>query len=140
MADDFVWSPEALIQQVDDGCDRNLSEAVRLVRDEARAAVSVKGSPTGKYRKNPKKGSKSRKQILTPSAPGEPPHTWTGRLRRGISSTVNKRKHAGYVKSIGGGVMEFGSSKMAARPFLRPTLAKLRGAIAAILTRPVNSE
>jgi len=60
----------------------------------------------------------------TASAPGEPPAVDTGRLRASISFHT----YTNYV-DVGTNVeyaapLEFGTSKMAARPFLRPALQR----------------
>jgi len=77
------------------------------------------------------------KRYYVASAPGEPPAVRTGRLRNSIKYRV-----------IGGGLnlrgivgssleyaapLEFGTSKMAPRPFLRPSYEKVREAIKNIL-------
>ncbi len=48
------------------------------------------------------------------------------------------KQHRARITSIGGSTAEFGTRKEAPRPFLRPTLAKMRTKIAEILTTPVN--
>lgn len=62
------------------------------------------------------------------SKPSEPPHVDTGTLRRSITHEVEQRNIA--TGRVGTNVvyakwLEFGTSKMAARPFLRPALFRL---------------
>jgi len=72
-----------------------------------------------------------------PSKPGEPPHVLWGTLRRSITHEVEKSRE-GVIGRVGSNeeyalFLEVGTSKMAARPFLRPGLAKNRRQIAQIL-------
>lgn len=74
----------------------------------------------------------------SPSAPGEPPGIRTGTLRRSITHEVEKTS-TGIVGRVGTNVkyaphLEFGTSKMAARPFIRPKFAENEKRIAKILT------
>lgn len=80
-----------------------------------------------------KRGNKTHRA----SAPGEAPATDTGQLARSIrnvysrsqiSATVGPRSNAPYAKSL-----EFGTSKMAARPFVRPTFNKNKEKIKKII-------
>lgn len=75
----------------------------------------------------------------SPSAPGEPPGIVSGTLRRSISHEVEKTA-TGVSGRVGTNVkyalpLEFGTSRMAARPFLRPKLKENEGKIAKILTK-----
>jgi len=74
---------------------------------------------------------------VNPSAPGEPPKLVTGQLRNSIdyrvdtsanSVTVTVQAAAPYA-----GYLEFGTVKMAARPFLRPAFEESKGSILRIL-------
>lgn len=69
-----------------------------------------------------------------PSLPGQPPSNDTGVLANNIETTVvaqnpptvHVTSHAPY-----SAFLEFGTSKMAERPFMRPAVAKHRGKIPA---------
>jgi HK97 gp10 family phage protein len=67
------------------------------------------------------------------SAPGEAPATDTGRLVNSITGELVKDKGGEAEVRAGGGVvnyaraLEFGTTKMAARPFLFPALEKSKG-------------
>lgn len=64
------------------------------------------------------------------AAPGSPPATWTGRLRASITHQVIRSGL--YMQAIIGTdvwyapMLEFGTSKMAPRPFLRVTIDRIR--------------
>ncbi len=63
------------------------------------------------------------------SAPGQPPRLQSGRLQANAGTKVhysgNKIKFAAFVNHVPYAAhLEFGTAKMAARPFLRPTLNK----------------
>ena len=79
------------------------------------------------------------KRKYTASAPGEAPAVLFGHLRNSIKYKVVGRglKLTGIVgsKLEKAPWLEFGTSKMAARPFLRPTYEKERGFIKKILKR-----
>lgn len=70
------------------------------------------------------------KRTYTASAPGEPPAQATGRLRQSVKGVV--KGMAGTVTGQVGSVMEYapcleyGTKKMAARPWLRPSFEKAR--------------
>ena len=81
------------------------------VQREARRLVSQQASPP-------------------PSAPGEPPHLATGTLARSIEMETF-RDGADLVGRVGtnlkyGRFLEFGTARMAPRPFLRPALQSQR--------------
>lgn len=73
----------------------------------------------------------------SPSAPGEPPGKRTGTLGRSIAHEVEKKADI-IVGRVGTNItyaipLEFGTSKMSARPFLRPGLEKNKAKIKQIL-------
>ena len=72
-----------------------------------------------------------------PSAPGSPPNVQTGSLRASIDYTV-QRVPAGVEGLLSSSspyaqFLEFGTRKMAARPFMRPALAAASGQINRLL-------
>jgi len=73
-------------------------------------------------------GLKARSHIYEPSKPGEPPRKRTGTLQKSIAHEV-KREGDQVIARIGSKVpyaphLEFGTRKMAARPYLRPSLSE----------------
>ncbi len=69
------------------------------------------------------------------SAPGEFPHKMLGNLQRSVAHAMEADKSKAYVGSnlAYALYLEVGTSKMAARPFFRPTLLAEADAIAKIL-------
>jgi HK97 gp10 family phage protein len=89
---------------------QGLEAGAGLVRAEASRSITA-GSASGKRH--------------VPSAPGEPPNNDTGHLKANLDVemvdpfTARVTSRAGYSAAL-----EFGTSKMAARPFLRPARDK----------------
>lgn len=78
----------------------------------------------------------SGRKIHVVSRPGDPPNVDTGRLR----SSIYVRKHGRLVYAIGTEVeyaphLEFGTVKMAARPFMRPMAEELPAALDKLFDR-----
>lgn len=77
-----------------------------------------------------------------PSAPGEFPAVDTGRLRASITHRVETgmNRTVGYVGTNVeyGPLLEFGTSKMAARPFMTPSLEMNRAQITRIIGESVS--
>ena len=73
----------------------------------------------------------------SPSSPGEPPGKITGTLGRSITHEVEK-KPGRIVGRVGTNItyavpLEFGTSKMAARPFIRPGLERNKERVGRII-------
>ena len=70
-----------------------------------------------------------------PSEPGEPPAKESGRLSGSISREVDPVTNVGRVGTnvIYGKMLELGTVKMAARPWLRPTYDRLKATLIKIL-------
>lgn len=87
-------------------------------------------------------GQKSAKALVSgpsPSAPGNPPGIITGYLRDSITLAQQDRYHwillAGAHYAL---YLEFGTYKMAARPFMRPTAVQLRQMAPGIVKRAMG--
>ena len=98
-------------------------KAANLVKNEAQKSI-LQGAKTGPTvtRYNPKR-------TIAISAPGEPPASDTGFLANNITSEVRTEQGNrvfGVVRSTApySAFLEFGTTKMAARPFLQPALNK----------------
>jgi HK97 gp10 family phage protein len=76
-----------------------------------------------------------------PSLPGEPPNADTRHLDTNIETTIEARdpptvvvtSHAAYSAAL-----EFGTSRMAERPFMRPAVAKKRAEAIDLVKRAAN--
>lgn len=113
----------AAAQAVVRGTESVRTEAVRLILD------------------TPKTGRAYSRGEVThiASAPGEPPASDTGRLVGSIRAEYSDGGLSGRVVagSAHAPYLEFGTAKMAPRPFMRPALARRRAAIEADITRSV---
>lgn len=75
-----------------------------------------------------------------PSAPGQPPNQDTGVLANNIETVqvgplkVEVSSNAPYAVAL-----EFGTSKMAERPYMRPATAKKRAEVTRLIRRAVDS-
>lgn len=74
------------------------------------------------------------------SAPGEPPASDTGNLVRSITTQYDRSTLTGkvIVTAAYGPYLEFGTAKMAPRPFLRPAVANRRDAIEADIAAEIE--
>lgn len=105
---------------------RNMKIACEFAVNYAKRSVS-RPNPTGR----------------DPSQPGEPPKKVKGILRSHIGYEVRKegthiRGFVGVKQGVAGDYgyyLELGTSKMAARPFLRPTILNNRKKIGRIITK-----
>ena len=99
-----------------------------LAANLTRAAIALKGDIKRSLRIGNKRG-------VTPSAPGEPPRRRTGRLSGSIAHEVDRQQLVARVGTnvLYGKFLELGTVKMAARPFIRPSLARMRSTIGRIL-------
>lgn len=137
------WYGTEFIGQMKRGLTKNLTAAGTLLLKDVRAALNVDGrtvtettTASGKTRrKYGKRGS-------SPSQPGEPPHKQSGRLRRDTFKQLKPKKMVMRVgtRAPHGGMLEFGTRKMAPRPYLRSTYAKDQAKIAQILTTPIQTQ
>ena len=108
------WNGKRNEKEVLNLLERNMKRAVRFAEGECKKLIS-RGNVTG----------------MNPSSAGDPPKVVTGVLRSSIDTEVSRDSLgvSGYLGVRKGAAenygffLEFGTSKMAARPFLRPTLA-----------------
>lgn len=118
---------------------RNTLERRMNVITQKLAAATAKnlgrsgGARSGRFYRRPGGGIS-----YQASAPGQFPAFVTGTLQRGVRGHVEtgRGKITGFVAVRGvkyAKFLEFGTSRMAARPFLRPTIHENRGAIMAVL-------
>jgi HK97 gp10 family phage protein len=126
------WNVAAAMQAIGDELERRFEKAAMLVESTAIRKLS-RGQAVRRLKSGRLKG-------LDPSHPGEPPKVLYGRLRQSIAHVV-ARQGADVAARIGSNVvyapfLEYGTNRMAARPFLRPSLEENRDEIRRILTAP----
>lgn len=109
-----------------DAVEGALFHAGELIQTEAQISIT-RGAVSGKNH--------------VPSAPGQPPNQDTGVLGGNIETTragklrVRVTSKAGYSAAL-----EFGTSKMPARPFMRPARDKMRPQAEAIVAKAVRDQ
>jgi HK97 gp10 family phage protein len=127
----IVWHGKEFELMVKSEMAKRLPLAGAVVVGEVKRLLGVQGRPSVA---SMKQGSR-----VTRSKPGEPPRWQTKTLRKSITqeSVSNTEERVGtnvkYAKWLEGG-----TPNMAARPFLRPGLAKSKKKIIAILTKPIK--
>jgi HK97 gp10 family phage protein len=112
------------------------------LRIEEHAKESImEGGKTGRVYKKGKKG----KTLHRASAPGEAPANDTGRLVNSIRTEAKGNGKTVHIKAGGGSKavkyavdLEFGTEKMAPRPFMRPALKKAKPEIEKLMRRAVK--
>ena len=107
-----------------------MGKAVQFARTEVIKSINT-SQPTHRYPSGNRRG-------LDPSKPGDPPKRIHGDLVRSITTEVVTQSNRiigryGSTQNEKAKALEFGTSKMAARPFLRPPLHKNRNRITRIL-------
>lgn len=129
-----TWSGDDLIKNNDKALAAAAQEAAVLLVREARKLVSRPGPTKGHAT-----GTEVGGETIRPSAPGEPPRKRTGNLRNSISH--EKANESGTQVRVGtseryGFWLELGTRRgLEPRPWLRPTLQKLRGKFQEIFIR-----
>lgn len=109
-----------------DAVEGALFHAGELIQTEAQISIT-RGAVSGKNH--------------VPSSPGEPPNQDTGVLAGNIETTkagklrVRVTSKAGYSSAL-----EFGTSKMSARPFMRPARDKMRPQAQALVEKAVRDQ
>lgn len=102
-----------------------LYEAGEVVREDAKRSI-IAGSVSG--------------AAHVPSRPGEPPNADTHQLDLSLDTIINESQLSVSVVSRApyGAFLEFGTSRMAARPYLRPALLRNRNRIVLGQVRVLN--
>lgn len=108
-----------------------MGRVVQFLRAEVIKSINT-SQPTRRSKSGNRTG-------LNPSKPGQPPKRVHGDLVRSITTEVTQESTAvigryGSTQNEKAKALEFGTSKMAARPFLRPPLFKNRETIKRMLT------
>lgn len=118
------WTPKGVEQKLMTQLNRGMTRAVVFASGEVKRVIS-RGNVTGR----------------DPSKPGEPPKVRTGNLRANVDFAVQRTATgvSGFVgvrKGVAGKYafwLEVGTSKMAARPYLRSTVKANAAKIARLL-------
>lgn len=107
-------------------------------RTESGAAVVKPGAETVMI--DPETGGSAKKVNSYRSKPGEPPRVQTGRLRASITHEIHPTLPVGRVGTNVkyGKFLEFGTRRMAPRPWLRVALALAQDKIKQIMSRKVR--
>ncbi len=124
MASGMIWHGKAVNIRVKAGMQKNLTAAAIFVVRKVKQSLAQAG-PTKTRPGTPA------------SSPGEPPHRRTGTLARSITHEIHGASARVGTNVKYGKFLETGTSKMAARPYLRPAVIKNRRAIKKILTKKV---
>lgn len=119
------WNANAVIERVMTAAMRGVVRGTESVRTEAIRLMQ----------ETPHTGRIYRRRGVThqASAPGEPPAVDTGRHINSITTEYDQAQLAGTVvfRAKYAAALEYGTSRMAPRPYARPALANMRDSIEA---------
>ncbi len=130
-----IWKGETVMASLRGSAVQNLSEASIFLRDAIKETLT--GNRSGRVYRVP-----GTKKDYTASAPGEAPASRTGTLRNAISHAVNKAKLTSVVgpRLLGKEPdkqyplwLEFGTKKMAPRPYMAPTIQRHKDTVIQIM-------
>jgi hypothetical protein len=143
----FVWRAQAVMAQVESRVQQNMDRAaIYLVNDVVQSFGSPSAMPDIGLLKRRRGGDFTKLKEkewrgMQSSAPGDPPFVQTGMLRRSITWASPSK----LIRLVGSALkpqgekgsyalcLEYGTSKMQARPYLRPALVRCRKAIFRII-------
>jgi len=116
--------------KIDSTIKERMNDAVNEVRNQTLETLS--GARSGRQYKIP-----GTQRIYTASAPGEPPATATSRLKQSVATDVSGDGLEGIVGTDidYGKKLEYGDSKIEARPWLKVSFEKSANAIKEIFTK-----
>lgn len=128
------WNSADIIARARAGAAKGVVAGTELVRGEAISLI-LDTPKTGRiYRR---RGVEHRA-----SAPGEPPASDTGRLVNSIKSDFGKLESQLTGTVVAGtsyaAYLEFGTSRMEPRPFMRPALANKKSEVEGVITAAVR--
>ena len=106
----------------------NQAMITALFKDADKVIVDSANSLAKEMKKRIKTGAKSGKTYgnHTSSAPGQSPANWTGELVNSISAINEGKKSKVIVNANYAEFLELGTSKMRARPFILPSIQKVK--------------
>lgn len=116
---DIVWNDKVILDLTRREVASGIEKATLSLLRDSKLSIGKKG---GLVRK-----SKKGRQIREPSPPGKPPHRQTGEL---VSAVGHEFEDGGLVGIVGTNIkhgkwLEFGTTKMPARPWLRPAFDRM---------------
>ena len=116
---EIKWDDKLIIGLTEAEVKRGLREATLELERDAKALISERGAVVGK--------TNAGEGVREPSVPGRPPHLVSGSLLEGVGHEFRDEGLTGVVGTDDpvGRWLEFGTSKMAARPWLRPALSRV---------------
>ena len=140
----IVWYAKQVMDKVEAQVQQNMDKAAILLQGEivksfGSPPVAPEGWKPGRSKKSAEKVWRGKQH----SAPGEPPYVQTGMLRRSITWAAPTK----LIRLVGSMLrpqgesgshsyawyLEYGTSKMAARPYLLPALRRLRATLFRII-------
>jgi len=126
------WNDAKVFKGTKDDIESRMGQAVQFLRNEV-----VKSINTSQITKTGKSGARVG---LDPSKPGDPPKRIEGDLVKSISTDIDSSPtkivgRYGSTQNKKALALEFGTSRMAARPFIRPPLLKNRNKVKRMLTK-----
>lgn len=128
----LVFHTKEVLKGIEDAASQRMIEAVNVVRNQALETLS--GSRSGRTYKVP-----GTSRTYTASAPGEPPAQASGELRQSVKTMIvnEGKKLIGLVGSDSkhAAPLEFGTYRMAARPWLKLSFEKSLEQVKSILSR-----
>ena len=133
MAIKIIWNGPKIVKKTTDQIFINMGAATLFMVSEVKKSIN---------RPQPTRTSSTtgKRRGLNPSKPGQPPKRIEGDLENSVTAEVTRSRNK-IVGRYGSTLteiaiwLEFGTSRMAARPFLRPPLLKNRSELVRILTR-----
>lgn len=134
----FVWEGDVVIRNAEDELKKRIQASCFFVEKVCKNLMRRGGRTPSGYRH---RGEKLAPIGTYRSKPGEPPRVQTGTLKRSITTDFSDLGR--FIGRVGTNVeyapyLEFGTSRMAARPFLRPAVHRASRAIGAIFRRPLE--
>jgi len=129
----FMAGLEKAKKEYDRRAQRAIKKGALLFVREVKIELSKTG--TGKHYRRGRK-------VHIASAPGQPPAVDTGQLRASITHLV-EREFRAWIGRVGTNLekaapLEFGTSRMAARPFMLTTLTRIRPQLIRLFERELS--